>query len=318
MGDAYDAARGHNDCAFGIVSLCLCIGIPDPVNGLAMRSCQRQRAPVPRQKEHAISGPSGLIRELRRHSRGLVAQPNHVRVRHHRREIIPLPLRRNITQDRRMKYDDGRPGRGLRDHGGQILAQVPACHGGRGVPRHRDHRAQPRQTVPMLRPDEVLEPGDVLLIGDVERIEVETGAPDDLRMFRRQRRRCGHFARKHRRVQPGRTGGGQRLPAPVVPVVIGEKAQTRRSADVDKREWPANLRERREKGRASPRLVGLRGAPQHHMANRIAMLCEDPVELRGRVRSACDQAHRGEEEIGLPAFGGKPGKEVDGRGTACT
>ncbi len=70
------------------------------------------------------------------------------------------------------------------DHFPDRLVEITA-HQVRGFgASDADGAAQPLQPVRLVRPDQALQPADVAVVANVERVEVDAGSPDDGRRFR--------------------------------------------------------------------------------------------------------------------------------------
>ena len=124
-------------------------------------------------------------------------------------------------------------------------------------------RSQALAPVVVLGPDEGGQPAHGVLVGDVERVEVDAAAPGDRRRVPGQRRVARHVAGQQRAGRRGRAhhaAGG----APGVVVAVGVEAQPGAGADLEQRERPAvrERGERRGEGGEPPDLVGLRRPAQ--------------------------------------------------------
>ena len=92
-----------------------------------------------------------------------------------------LPVRgRDVGEHGGVVHDQGRAGRSLGRQGGQVGQQVTAVHGRRVAAGGGDRGGQPRPAAAFTGPEQARQPADIVVAGDVERVEVEPGPPDDL------------------------------------------------------------------------------------------------------------------------------------------
>lgn len=87
-----------------------------------------------------------------------------------------------------MKYHDGGIGRSLRNQTWQVPSQVTTLDPGRVSVRERDGSSQSRQTRLVLGPYEVLQPRNICIFEDIQRIQIKARTPYNLGMARRERR----------------------------------------------------------------------------------------------------------------------------------
>ncbi len=135
--------------------------------------------------------------------------------------------------------------RGVEDHQRRVLRRLGGERArGRssGRPRSRAAgragRSRPRcaasRAVLLPGPDQQLEPAHLLGVGDVDRVEVQPGAPDDLGQRLRQRRR-------RPRARSAGMPVAEAVAVVVVAVAVGQQAQPGARADLEQRQ---RLRER--------------------------------------------------------------------------
>jgi hypothetical protein len=106
----------------------------------------------------------------------------------------------------------GRAGRRLAGQGREIGQQVAAVDA-RRVPAGRlDGGRQPLPAPGLAGPEQALQPADVIVVGNVERVQVQPGAPDDVGYLRGKRDRTKRSAAEDRRIRirPGEAGSDPR------------------------------------------------------------------------------------------------------------
>ena len=118
---------------------------------------------------------------------------------------------------------------------GQLLEEVAGDDARRVGAGDLDRAGQPLAAVVLLGPDQGLEPGHRVGVGDVERVQVDPAAPRDLRQRGRQRGRAGHLAAQVRR-RPEPHCGVRRRPRVAPPV--REEVEPGAGAGLDQRDRP--------------------------------------------------------------------------------
>src|SRR5882757_11429020 len=118
--------------------------------------------------------------------------------------------------------------------GGEVdeaVNEIAADDAWRVLARYRDGGRQPLVAVRFARPDQAAQPRNVLLVGDVERVEIDAGAPDDLGQCVRQWHWAVGLAVQYRSRRI-RSGEGD-LSGVVVAVAVGQQRQPGAGADLE-------------------------------------------------------------------------------------
>ena len=191
-----------------------------------------------------------------------------------------------------MEHHERRPGRGLFGQPRQVVHQVTAYQQWRVGRRDRRRGAQPVPAVPVLRPDQRLQPGHVGRVGDVERVQVQPGPPHHLRT-------------PLRRLGAGQVTVEQRLAVadPPIAVAVGVpvrvEAQPGGGADLQQRQRLRQRGEHRQQSRAASRLVRLRG-PHPHLRRHVRPVPHHVrAERRRVVHRPAAQPHHPEQQVRL-------------------
>jgi hypothetical protein len=189
----------------------------------------------------------------------------------------------------------------------QPVHQVSARHPRRLLPGQLRSRAESAQPVLGVRtgPDQRAQPGPVVGVGRVERIQVDA----DTRHHVRQPTGQGH-APGRGAGEVDRTARADRSPVVLVAVSVGIQAEPGGGSHLDERERPVQPRQDREQGRAPGRFVGL-GGPDGHDRPQPRAVVDDPAAEVPAVRGSPLQVlHRGEEQVRLALAHRQRGEEL--------
>jgi hypothetical protein len=177
------------------------------------------------------------------------------------------------------------------------VAQEIAPHDTRRIAsRDGKRRAEIGAAIILLRPDQRVQPGHVLIGHDIERIEIKARAPDDAR--RRGRQQC---RTRHGTAEDGRVGTGWRntdVP-PIVAVAVGQQAKAGGRPHFDEGQRLRQGRQQRQQNGATCGLVGLGGARQHRGAKLVGTASNHVGQQRDVGRPSGDQGRRAQQEIRL-------------------
>jgi len=219
----------------------------------------QRRAAAAAEDERPI--PEVGERQARHDTGRLVGQPGVGQVADGAGEPLPV-LGGDVGQHRGVVDDQGGPGRGLGGQRGQVGEQVTAVDGRRVAAGGGDRGGEPVLAVALPRPHQAGQPADVVLAGDIERVEVEPGPPGDVRHPGRQRHRAAHGAAQRRRV---RVAAGDPVAVVVVAVAVEQQGQPGAGADLDQRQRAGQRGERGQQGGAAGGLVRLGAPGPHHV-----------------------------------------------------
>ena len=164
-----------------------------------------------------------------------------------------------------------------------------------------DGGAQPLAALVLLRPDQVLQPRHRVGVRDVERVEVDTAPPGDVRVGGGDGQVAGGPGAQQRTAAPPQPADGR----PLVVVAVGEQAETGAGPDLDQRQRPLDEPEDRDEGRETADLVGL-GRPLHDGGAHRRLLLEQHG-TQGVVRrrgGGTVPPGGGEDQVGLALDGG--------------
>src|SRR6202012_1979123 len=106
--------------------------------------------------------------------------------------------------------------------GDQIGQQIAPVYRGRVPAGGVDRRRQPLPPSGLARPYQAFQPADVIVVGDVQRVQVEPGAPGDLGDLRRDGDRAQRSAAEDGRV---RVRSGELATAVFVGVPVREQGE---------------------------------------------------------------------------------------------
>ena len=180
--------------------------------------------------------------------------------------------------------------------GRQVGQEVAAVERRRVGPGDPHGGAQVLQPFCVLWPDQRLQPHALRGVVQIDRRQVEAGAPGHARQGAGQRR-CRTGARgKHQRLGRGRRDV---VGAVGVAVVVGQQAQAGGGADFEQGQRLRQVGEDREQHGAAGRLVGLGTARQHNRADRFVVRLKRGAGLRPVGRCAADVAQRAEQQVRL-------------------
>jgi hypothetical protein len=197
----------------------------------------------------------------------------------------------DIGQDGGVVNDQGRVPRGPAREGGGIRYQVALVHLWRVTAGSLDGRGETFPAVVFSRPQQALEPPDVVIVGHVERVQVKTGPPGNLGNPCREGNRATRLA--------GQLGcllvhAGYPITAVVVGVPVHEQGESRARADLNERQRPGEQRQGGQQGRAPGGLVGLR-APGAHGRGQFAASIANQLSQRGEIGRSAQQVAGGRE-----------------------
>jgi PaaX-like protein C-terminal domain len=184
-----------------------------------------------------------------------------------------------------VEHHQGRLGRRLGGHGGEVVDEITPNQGGWVTAGHRDRRGQSLLPAGLTGPDQAAQPGGVGVVAHVERVEVDPGAPDDPGQPIRQRHRAVRLAAQHQRR---RVGAAQGVAGVVVAVAVGQQGQPGAGPDLEQRQ---RLRQGRQRGQQW-------GAPliRHDPRLPVALL---PADWPGTEAQALFRALR--RQLAVPA-----------------
>jgi hypothetical protein len=129
-------------------------------------------------------------------------------------------------------HDHAMLGRGV-DLRRQRFEQVPCRQGGRILAGDGDRVDQSWAPLFLFRPDQCPQPSDGILIGDVERVQLDPASPADSQRCCRHRHGAGNIA-----AQFGAAAAGQATDwLPVIVVSVGIEAQAGACPDLEEGEW---------------------------------------------------------------------------------
>ncbi len=148
-------------------------------------------------------------------------------------------------------------------------------------------------------PHQRLQPSRVLRRAQIDRVQVEAGAPRDLRNSRRKRNRAADRAGKHRRRDAVECRRVDPLRAVIIAVAVRDQAQTRRRADFEQGERRRESRQQRQQNAAPPGLVGLRRAREHQRADATVFPPHDLGETVFAFRDTAEVPDGRQKQIGL-------------------
>src|SRR5438045_7335113 len=126
-----------------------------------------------------------------------------------------------------MEDDSRRLARHLAGEPRQVAAQITLDETRLVCGGDRDCRAQSRQPIRLLGPDQRFEPCHLSWVREIYRIEIEAGPPRDMRQHLGERRGAGHGAGKSGCLLAS-TYGSEPPSAVIVPVKIGQEAEAGR------------------------------------------------------------------------------------------
>ena len=173
-----------------------------------------------------------------------------------------------------------------------------------------DGGAQPLPALVLLRPDQVLQPRHRVGVRDVERVEVDTAPPGDVRVGGGDGQVAGGPGAQQRTAAPPQPAQGR----PLVVVAVGEQAETGAGPDLDQGQRPVDEPEDRDEGRETADLVGL-GRPLHDGGAHGRLLLEQHG-TQGVVRrrgGGTVPPGSGEDQVGLALDGrqrAQPGQHL--------
>ena len=247
---------------------------------------RRRRARTSARSRYVGSGRG----DLGQHPLALVADPVAAPVGdqpgHQVVEAAPVRLARGRRSPR---CGTPRPGRARRPRPtspGSSSSRSPRDERGRVGAGDLDRGQQPLPPVVLLGPDQVGQPRHRVGVGDVERVQVDAAAPGDLGGVTASAK--SPRSPSHSSSGPAPAGHGCRLRCRPRVATTGPGRGTARRSRRPRAAPAARARarpERRDQGRQSPDLVGLRGAGQDRGPDR-AVVAEQRVAAARRTARA--------------------------------